>query len=175
MFVARADVLLGELAVHRPVLHAGLLEIAAAWDGPDRERGRSGSVWPSWRRWPSTTPWPSRPPTPAGWPSCRPPSAGTTSATSPRWPRCWRGDGARSACSATATHVLAQDSDGRRGPGAGRLVAVLGLDDVVVVDTPDAVLVTTRERAQDVKAVVDGAARTGPLRPAPDELCLAPV
>lgn len=39
-------------------------------------------------------------------------------------------------------------------PGAGRVVAVLGLDDVVVVDTPDALLVTTRERAQDVKAVV---------------------
>jgi mannose-1-phosphate guanylyltransferase len=35
------------------------------------------------------------------------------------------------------------------------MVAVLGLDDIVVVDTPDAVLVTTRERAQDVKALVD--------------------
>ena len=39
-------------------------------------------------------------------------------------------------------------------PGSGRVVAVIGLDDVVVVDTPDALLVTTRERAQDVKAVV---------------------
>lgn len=37
----------------------------------------------------------------------------------------------------------------------GRRVAVVGLDDIVVVDTPDAVLVTTRSRAQDVKAVVD--------------------
>jgi len=35
------------------------------------------------------------------------------------------------------------------------LLAVLGLDDVVVVDTPDAVLVTTRARAQDVKSVVE--------------------
>ena len=33
--------------------------------------------------------------------------------------------------------------------------AVVGIADVVVVDTPDAVLVTTRERAQDVKGVVD--------------------
>ncbi len=40
-------------------------------------------------------------------------------------------------------------------PGSGRAVAVVGLDDVVVVDTPDAVLVTTRERAQDVKRVVE--------------------
>jgi mannose-1-phosphate guanylyltransferase len=34
-------------------------------------------------------------------------------------------------------------------------VALVGLDDVVVVDTPDALLVMSRERAQDVKAVVD--------------------
>lgn len=39
-------------------------------------------------------------------------------------------------------------------PGSGRTVAVIGLDDVVVVDTPDALLVTTRARAQDVKKVV---------------------
>ena len=32
---------------------------------------------------------------------------------------------------------------------------MLGLEDVVVVDTPDAVLVTTRARAQEVKALVD--------------------
>ena len=35
------------------------------------------------------------------------------------------------------------------------MVAVVGLDDVVVVDTPDALLVTTRARAQQVKAVVE--------------------
>lgn len=37
-----------------------------------------------------------------------------------------------------------------------RLVAVVGLDGVVVVDTPDALLVTTLEASQDVKAIVDG-------------------
>jgi mannose-1-phosphate guanylyltransferase len=47
--------------------------------------------------------------------------------------------------------VLAQDTTGVVIPGSGRTVAVLGLDNIVVVDTPDAVLVTTRERAQDVK------------------------
>jgi mannose-1-phosphate guanylyltransferase len=30
----------------------------------------------------------------------------------------------------------------------------VGLDDIVVVDTPDALLVTSRDRAQDVKQVV---------------------
>ncbi len=39
-------------------------------------------------------------------------------------------------------------------PGSGRVVAVVGLDDVVVVDTPDAVLVTSRAHAQAVKQVV---------------------
>ncbi|MBL8319548.1 MAG: mannose-1-phosphate guanylyltransferase/mannose-6-phosphate isomerase [Burkholderiaceae bacterium] len=35
-----------------------------------------------------------------------------------------------------------------------RLVAAVGLDGVVVVETPDAVLVTSRERSQDVKRIV---------------------
>lgn len=37
----------------------------------------------------------------------------------------------------------------------GRFVAVIGLDDVVVVDSEDAVLVVRRDRSQDVKAVVE--------------------
>ena len=63
---------------------------------------------------------------------------------------------------ATATSVLgdeglvhAVDASGLVVPRSGRVVAVVGLDDVVVVDTPDAVLVTTRARAQDVKQVVE--------------------
>ncbi|MGA8257761.1 MAG: sugar phosphate nucleotidyltransferase, partial [Nocardioides sp.] len=39
-------------------------------------------------------------------------------------------------------------------PGSGRMIAVIGLEDIVVVDTPDALLVTTREHAQSVKAIV---------------------
>jgi mannose-1-phosphate guanylyltransferase len=57
--------------------------------------------------------------------------------------------------------VLARDATGVVVPGSGRTVAVLGLDDIVVVDTPDAVLVTTRARAQDVKALVDHLKATG--------------
>ena len=51
--------------------------------------------------------------------------------------------------------VTTIDASGFVAPRGGRQVAVLGLTDVVVVDTGDAVLVTTVERAQDVKAVVD--------------------
>jgi mannose-1-phosphate guanylyltransferase/mannose-6-phosphate isomerase len=36
-----------------------------------------------------------------------------------------------------------------------RLVAALGLEDIVIVDTPDAVLVAPRARVQDVKKLVD--------------------
>jgi mannose-1-phosphate guanylyltransferase/mannose-6-phosphate isomerase len=36
-----------------------------------------------------------------------------------------------------------------------RLVAALGLEDIVIVDTPDAVLVAPRDRVQDVKRLVD--------------------
>ena len=46
-------------------------------------------------------------------------------------------------------------------PGSGRLVSVVGLDDVVVVDTPDAVLVTSRAHAQRVRDVVAGLTRDG--------------
>lgn len=37
----------------------------------------------------------------------------------------------------------------------GKLVAVVGASDLVIVDTPDALLVVPRERAQDVRAIVD--------------------
>ena len=53
------------------------------------------------------------------------------------------------------TLVRATDSTGLVVPAAGKVVAVVGLQDIVVIDTPDALLVTTRARAQDVKAVVN--------------------
>ncbi|XVX19389.1 mannose-1-phosphate guanylyltransferase [Actinomycetota bacterium] len=51
--------------------------------------------------------------------------------------------------------VRMTDSSGVVVPAGGRHIAVVGLSDVVVVDTGDALLVTTTERAQDVKAVVE--------------------
>ena len=44
---------------------------------------------------------------------------------------------------------------------AGRLVVTIGLEGAIVVDTPDAVLVCARDRAQDVKAVLDRLAAAG--------------
>ncbi len=56
-----------------------------------------------------------------------------------------------------ATHgdALIEDSARCYVRSDGALTAVLGLEDVVVVTTKDAVLVTHRNRAQDVKRVVD--------------------
>jgi mannose-1-phosphate guanylyltransferase / mannose-6-phosphate isomerase len=51
---------------------------------------------------------------------------------------------------------------------SSRLVAAVGLNDVVVVETPDAVLVMDRNASQDVKDVVAGLTathRTEPLLP----------
>ena len=45
--------------------------------------------------------------------------------------------------------------------GNGRLVALVGVDDLIVVDTPDALLVCHRDRTQDVRRVVDELQRRG--------------
>ena len=58
--------------------------------------------------------------------------------------------------------VVSEDSSGVVVAHGGRLVTLIGLEDVVVVDTPDALLVTTRGRAQDVKALVDRLRDTRP-------------
>ena len=51
--------------------------------------------------------------------------------------------------------VIALDTRNSVLRSSDRLVAVLGLRDVVLVETPDAVLAADRNRAQDVKALVD--------------------
>jgi mannose-1-phosphate guanylyltransferase len=69
---------------------------------------------------------------------------------------------------AALADILPQDSDGNtvRGTsvsidtrntliyGNGRLVATIGIEDLVIVDTHDVLLICPRERAQDVKAMV---------------------
>ena len=44
--------------------------------------------------------------------------------------------------------------------GGERLVVTVGLDDVIIVDTPDALLVCHRDRAEEIKPVLDEIART---------------
>ena len=51
--------------------------------------------------------------------------------------------------------AIISDSDNTLVHATSRLVAVVGLKDVIVVETPDAVLVASREKSQDVKAIVN--------------------
>jgi len=161
MFVVRAEVLLGHLERLHPALHEGLRIIAAAWDTDRRWEAVE-------RHWygleniaidhaiaepvaaeggvavvPGTFEWDD---------------VGDFSTLAALLPA----DDAGMHVLGDASRVVAVDTlDGLVVPGTGRTIAVLGLDDVVVVDTPDAVLVTTRERAQDVRAVVDALKAAG--------------
>ncbi len=56
--------------------------------------------------------------------------------------------------------VLALDATGLVAT-SGRTVALIGVHDLVVVDTQDAVLITTPDRAQDVKKVVEALTNAG--------------
>lgn len=65
-----------------------------------------------------------------------------------------------------AGDVLALDVSGSYLRADGPLLAVLGLDNVIAVTTDDAVLVAARERAQDVKALVEKLTAKGRAEPA---------
>jgi mannose-1-phosphate guanylyltransferase len=154
MFVARASTLLDLLAGQHPELAAGLRAVAAdpaslgeRWPGftriaidhavaePAAAAGRVAMV-----------------PGPFGWEDVGD-FAGLAELTADR-PEGLKVLGEESL-------VVSVDASGLVVPHGGRTVAVLGLDDVVVVDTGDALLVTSYARAQDVKAVVDELRRRG--------------
>lgn len=162
MFVVRAEVLLGHLARLRPELHDGLRAIAAAWDTADR----AAVLAERWADLESIA---------IDHAIAEPVAAEGGLAVVPG-----RFDWDDIGGFGTLAHLLAADDAGTRVlgdagqvltlhardalvvPGSGRTVAVLGLDDVVVVDTPDAVLVTTAARVQEVKALVEKVRRARP-------------
>jgi mannose-1-phosphate guanylyltransferase/mannose-6-phosphate isomerase len=57
--------------------------------------------------------------------------------------------------------VLTTDSRNTLVHATSRLVTLVGVDDLVVIETPDAVLVADRSRSQDVKAIVNQLQSTG--------------
>ena len=62
--------------------------------------------------------------------------------------------------------VLAHDSHGCYLRSDGRLVAAVGVENLVVIETSDALLVSTRERADDVKVAVEQLKRVKRTEPA---------
>ena len=59
-----------------------------------------------------------------------------------------------SAGNSTRGKALLHDSSGNYVDAHGRLIALLGVKDLIVVDTPDALLIADRTRAQDVGTLV---------------------
>ena len=71
------------------------------------------------------------------------------------WAALWELAPKDSSGNAAIGNVVVEDSRGSYVRSDGPLVAVLGLEDAVVVATEDAVLAMPRARAQDVKRIVD--------------------
>ena len=71
------------------------------------------------------------------------------------WEAVWQVAPKDAAGNASVGDAIVKDSHNTLVHATSRLVSVVGLDDVVVVETPDAVLVTRRERSQDVKLIVN--------------------
>ena len=70
------------------------------------------------------------------------------------WEAVWQVAPKDDAGNATTGDVLLHDSRNSLVHATSRLVSVVGMDDVVVVETPDAVMVSHRHNSQDVKHVV---------------------
>ncbi|MBG6102372.1 mannose-1-phosphate guanylyltransferase [Micromonospora vinacea] len=157
MFVWRVDVFLAELARQQPALHAGVAAIAAAWGTPEQDEVL-GAIWPTLPKisvdyavmeGAATAGRVATVPGDFGWND-----VGDFHTLGDVLPA----DEAGNVVLGTEAKpgVLLRDSSNLVVvPQSGRLVAVLGLRDLIVVDTPDAVLVCPRDRAQDVKSLVD--------------------
>ncbi len=71
------------------------------------------------------------------------------------WDAVWQVTDKDGAGNAAVGDAIVADSRNTFVHAGSRLVAAVGLDDVVVVETADAVLVARRDKSQDVKAIVE--------------------
>ncbi len=162
MFVARADVLLAQIGESDPQLLAGLEELAAAWDNPATRGPAVDKIWPGLTK------------IAIDYTVAEPAAAGGRLAVIPGtfdWDDV--GDfasiaklhsGGRSSDLAILgenARVLADSSSGIVVSQTDRIISLIGVRDIVVVDTPDALLVTTSQNAQRVKSVVDALKLSG--------------
>ena len=77
------------------------------------------------------------------------------------WDAVWQVSEHDAKGNASQGDVLMQDSSNTLVHATSRLVTTVGVDNVVVVETPDAVLVADRSRSQDVKKIVEKLASQG--------------
>jgi len=71
------------------------------------------------------------------------------------WEAVWQVAAKDADGNASVGDAIVKDSHNTLVHATSRLVSAVGLDNVVVVETPDAVLVASRERSQDVKLIVN--------------------
>jgi mannose-1-phosphate guanylyltransferase len=162
MFVARADVLLDQMREAQPALVAGLEELAAAWDDPATRGPAVDRIWPGLKK------------IAIDYSVAEPAAAAGRLAVIPGsfdWDDV--GDfasiaklhsGGRKndlAILGENARVLADASSGIVVSTTDRIISLIGVRDIVVVDTPDALLVTTSANAQRVKSVVDALKLSG--------------
>jgi mannose-1-phosphate guanylyltransferase len=163
MFVWRVSLFLRELERQQPVLFAGLDRIAEAWDTPRRDQVVA-KIWPKLPKisvdyavmeGAAATGLVATVPGDFGWNDIGdfhtlgevlPANDGDNVVLDP----------------GEKPEVLLLDSTGTIVvPQSGRMIATLGLRDMIVVDTPDAVMICPRERAQEVKRFVDALKERG--------------
>jgi mannose-1-phosphate guanylyltransferase len=162
MFIARADRLLEQLGETDPQMLAGLEELAEAWDEPARRGRVVDLVWPKLAK------------IAIDYTVAEPAALAGRMAVIPAtfdW------DDVGDFASISKIHsggrksdlailgenarVLADASSGIVVSQSDRIISLIGVRDIVVVDTPDALLVTTTANAQRVKSVVDALKLSG--------------
>jgi len=151
IFIWRAATILSEIAEHLPGLHAELEAVAAGWDSPQQQERLAAA----WRRVPRTmidygimekAARVAVVPVDIGWDDVG--NWATLSALLP-------GDEAGNVVRGTGLSLLLDSVDSYIYSSPGRLVAAVGLEGFVVVDTPDALLICPKNRAQMVRDLVE--------------------
>lgn len=156
MFVAPVELMLRHLKANEPTLYEGLMEIALAWDTPERVAVKNRV-------------WPTLPKIAIDYAVAEPAADAGDVAVIPAtfswddvgdFAAIARLNNAREVDAVTVmgegARVFSEDSSGIVVSDTKRVIALIGIEDVVVVDTPDALLVTTRAHSQLVKRAVDG-------------------
>ena len=163
MFVMRTDVLLGHLDRLQPTMASGVRAIASAWDGPGRE-GALATVWPTLTR------------IAIDHAIAEPVAADGGVAVVPAdldWSDVGDFDSLAGLLTRRADGVTVVDRTHttavHHAPGAvviggDKPVVIIGIANAVVVDSGEALLVTTRAAAQDVKHAAEALAAAGEVK-----------
>ncbi|GAB12238.1 sugar phosphate nucleotidyltransferase [Arthrobacter globiformis] len=161
MFVAPVSLMLKHLEANQPELFNGLQEIAEAWDTPQRDEVTARI-------------WPTLPKIAIDYAVAEPAAAAGDVAVVPgsfRWDdvgdfaSVGRLNSAKEVDEVTVlgegARVFTENASGVVVSDTKRVIALIGIKDVVIVDTPDALLVTTKQHSQRVKQAVDALKASG--------------